>query len=251
MVVLAGCAIGAPRETDPPEITPRPTPEPTAPASPTSVATPTLSPTPMPDPTVLELEAISCHGGVVLDWSPSTHPRFHHYIALRSPARQIADDYPPVAPAVDWGDTYTTDRFVTAAVDASIIPSRTRWYYRVMAYDARGRAVAASPVRGASLRRPSSLGRLEVGAGPDGVTRLTWRPYDGAARCFSSYRLLASSGDSSLETLTVLSDQADLSIETDALRPGITYQLRVEAVRTTTLGGFVLGETDTVTFTVP
>ena len=38
---------------------------------------------------------------------------------------------------------------------------------------------------------------------------------------------------------------------TDALRSGVTYQLRVDAVRSTTLGSFVLGQTDTVSFTVP
>jgi hypothetical protein len=252
-MVVAGCAIGAPPETDTPEITPRPTPSPTASASPSATPAPTPSPTPTPtpDPGSLDLEAISCHGGVVLDWSPSTHPRFHHYTALRSPEREIEADYPPVAPSVDWGDTYTTDRFVTAAVDASIVPSTTRWFYRVMAYDARGRAVAASPVRGARLREPASLGGLEVGAGPDGMTRLSWRPYAGARRCFSAYRILAGSGGASLDTLTVLSNRGDRSLETDALRPGITYQLRVEAVRTTTLGGFVLAQTDTVTFSVP
>ena len=36
---------------------------------------------------------------------------------------------------------------------------------------------------------------------------------------------------------------------TDALRSGVSYQLRVEAVRTT-LGSFVLGQ-NTVSFTVP
>ena len=102
----------------------------------------------------------------MLDWSASTNPDFHHYSALRSPEREIARDYPPVAPAVDWGDTYTTDRFVTTAVDASILPSDTVWHYRVMAYDIRGRAIAASPVRDARLQEEADLGTLEVGGRP-------------------------------------------------------------------------------------
>ena len=187
----------------------------------------------------------------MLDWSPTTNPEFHHYTALRSPEREIAPSYPPEAPAVDWGDTYTTDRFVTSAVDASIFPSETRWHYRVMAYDARNRVVAASPVRGARLREPTGLGQLEVGAGPDGVTRLSWRTYGGEDRCFSAYRILAGSGGAALDTLAIVSDQSTGSLETDALRSGTTYQLEVQAVRTTTLGSFVLGETDTVSFTVP
>lgn len=255
LALVAGCAFGTPPESAPAEVTPRPTPLPTPRSSRLTEASPTATPAPTPlpthDPTLLDLEAVSCHGGVLLDWSPSTHLDFHHYSALRSPEREIARNYPPVAPAVDWGRTYTTDRYVTAAVDASIIPSETLWYYRVMAYDARGRAVAASPVRAARLREPSGLGDLSVGAGPDGVTRMTWRTYGGEARCFSAYRILAASGGGSLDTLTVVSDRSTGTLETDALRSGATYQLKVQAVRTTTLGSFVLGETGTVTFTVP
>ena len=252
LAIVAGCTFGAPPESAPPEITPRPTPMPT-PRPSLAEGSPAPAPTPevTPDPALLELEAVSCHGGVVLDWSPSTNPEFHHYTALRSPEREISPNYPPVAPAVDWGDTYTTDRFVTSAVDASIIPSETRWFYRVMAYDARNRVVAASPVRGARLRAPTGLGRLEVGAGPDGVTRLSWRTYGGEDRCFSAYRILAGSGGGALDTLAIESDQSTGSLETDALRSGTTYQLEVQAVRTTTLGSFVLGETDVVSFTAP
>jgi hypothetical protein len=254
MCLVAGCTIGTPRASVVPEITPRPTPSPTPRPSLSADATPTavpLTPAPTPDPTLLELEAVSCPGGVVLDWTASTNPDFHHYSALRSPESAIARNYPPVAPAVDWGDSYTTDRFVTTAVDASILPSDTVWYYRVMAYDVRGRAIAASAVRDARLDQKADLGTLEVGAGPDGVTRMTWSAYDGEERCFSAYRILAGPNGASLDTLTVISDQAASSIETDALRSGATYQLRVQAIRSTTLGSFILGETDTVMFTVP
>src|SRR5262245_25512327 len=127
--VVAGCTLGTPPNTTPPETTPRPTPTPTVAATVTVEASPTVAPTPSPtpDPAALDLEAVSCHGGVLLDWSPSMHPDFHHYTALRSPSRSIARNYPPLAPAVDWGDTYTTDRLVTAGVDASILPSDTIW----------------------------------------------------------------------------------------------------------------------------
>jgi hypothetical protein len=255
MCLVAGCTIGTPRASVVAEITPRPTPTPTprpslSPAA-TSTAVPSPTPAPTPDPASLDLEGVSCPGGVVLDWSASTNPDFHHYSALRSPQSEIAPDYPPVAPAVDWGDTYTTDRFVTTAVDASILPSDTVWHYRVMAYDVRGRVIAASPVRDARLQTEADLGSLEVAAGPDGVTRMSWSAYEGEERCFSAYRILAGPNGAALDTLTVVSDQAAGSIVTDALRSGATYQLRVEAVRSTTLGSFTLGETDTVLFTVP
>jgi hypothetical protein len=51
--------------------------------------------------------------------------------------------------------------------------------------------------------------------------------------------------------LTVISDQASGEIQTDALHAGITYQLRVQAMRSTTLGSFVVGQTKTTTYTVP
>ena len=254
MCLVAGCTIGTPRASVVPEITPRPTPTPTVRPSLSTDPTPTAvppTPPPTPAPTSLDLEAVSCNGGVVLDWSASTNPDFHHYSALRSPDREIAPDYPPVAPAVDWGDSYTTDRFVTTAVDASILPSDTIWHYRVMAYDLRGRAIAASPVRDASLQEEADLGTLEVGAGPDGVTRMTWSAYDGEERCFSAYRILAGPNGASLDTLAVVSDMAASSLETDALRSGATYELGVQAVRSTTLGSFIVGETGTVLFTVP
>jgi hypothetical protein len=253
--VLAGCTFGVPADPAPVDVTQRPSPAPTPPSSGPTEATPTASPspapTPMPDPTLFDLEAVSCHGGVLLDWSPTTHPDFHHYTALRSRLAEIPRNWPPVAPAVDWGRTYTTDRFVTSGVDASLLPNETLWHYRVIAYDAANRALAASPVRDARILEPTGLGNLEVEPGPDGVVHLGWRSYGGEDRCFSAYRVLADNGGGTFDTLTIVSDQGATGVETDALHPGTAYLLRVEAVRTTTLGSFLLGETDTVTFTLP
>ena len=46
-----------------------------------------------------------------------------------------------------------------------------------------------------------------VRAGPDGVTRMTWRAYGGEERCFSAYRVLAGAAGT-LDTLTIVSDQS-------------------------------------------
>ena len=199
----------------------------------------------------MDLEAVSCDGGVVLDWSASVHPAFHHYTALRSPEREIAPDYPPIAPAVDWGDTYATDRFVTSAVDASIIPSETRWFYRVMAYDAEGAVVGASPVRAARLGEVDGLGGLELDELDDGVTRIRWRAYEGFSRCFSSYRVMFGAAGSPTAVLAVISGQQVAELETDALHPDTTYALRVQAVRATTLGSFTVAESEVASYTVP
>jgi hypothetical protein len=222
--------------------------------SPTTTApTPTPQPTPSPslDPSHLDLEAISCDGGVVLEWSASGHPAFHHYSALRSPVREIQPDYPPIAPAVDWGDTYATDRFVTSAVDASIIPSETRWFYRVMAYDVEGAVVGASPVRGARLGEVDDLGEVQVEEWAGDMSRLEWRPYEGFSRCFSNYRVMFGTGGVPNTMLAVVSNQATTELLTDALHPGTTYALRVQAVRSTTLGSFIVAESDVVDYTVP
>jgi hypothetical protein len=256
MLVIAGCGLrlpGAGSGDMSPSMSAVSTPSPTVAATPTAVPGPTLTvePSPTPDPFVLDLDAFGCEGGVVLEWSPSADPDFHHYIALRSPERRISTKYPPIAPAVDWGDTYATDRFVTSAVDASILPSETPWHYRVMAYDARGRVIGASPVRIGRLRDAVNVGPLVVEAGPDETTRIGWIPYRGTGRCFSAYRVLFSIGGGPSTVLTVVSDQDARSIETAALHPGTTYQLRVQAVRTSLQGSFVLGQSDTVSYTVP
>ena len=217
----------------------------------TPASTPTPEPTATPDPSLLELQATSCDGGVLLDWSASLDPSFHHYTALRSPQREIEPFYPPIAPAVDWGDTYATDRFVTSGVDASIIPSETRWFYRVMAYDAAGAAIGASPVRSAQLHPTDDLGAIRAAPAEAGSTRLSWNAYGGFSRCFSSYRITFGIGGSPTTVLAVVSDQAAAELRTDALHPGTTYTLRVQAVRATPLGSFVVGESQVATYTVP
>ena len=199
----------------------------------------------------MDLEVTGCEGGVVLDWSASADPAFHHYTALRSPVRQIQPDYPPIAPAVDWGDTYATDRFVTTAVDASIIPSATTWFYRVMAYNVAGAVVGASPVRSGRMADVADLGDLVVAPAGDGSTRIEWRPYSGFSRCFTSYRVLFGIGAAPSEVLTVVSDQATGSIQTRAFHAGTSYQVAVRAVRDTTLGTLVVGRTEVASYTAP
>ena len=188
----------------------------------------------------------------MLEWSASTDPRFHHYTALRSPQREIETPWPPIAPAVDWGDTYATDRFVTSAADASIIPSDTRWFYRVMAYDADGAVIGASAVRDGRLDEVDDLGSVEVSTTAEGDTRLRWGAYGGFSRCFSSYRVMIGIGGGLPNTLlAVVSDQSTAELVTDALHPDTMYAIRVQAIRTTTLESFVVGQTEVVTHTLP
>jgi hypothetical protein len=246
-------SVASPSSVEPEPPAPTRSVQPTESPPTTAPPTPTPDPTPSPslDPSRLELEAISCDGGVVLEWSASTHPAFHHYTALRSPERVIEPDYPPIAPAVDWGDTYATDRFVASAVDSSIIPSETRWFYRVMAYDGEGAVVGSSPVRGARLGEVDDLGELAVDEWTGDLSRLEWQPYEGFSRCFSNYRVMYGTGALPNTLLAVVSGQASTELLTDALHAGTTYALRVQAVRVTTLGSFVVAESDVATYMVP
>ena len=257
-LLLAGCTLmsgGVSPAASLADVTPRPDPTPTAIPSaspdPTPTASPSPTPSPTPDPSALALEVTSCNGGVVLHWSASTDPAFHHYTALRSPERDIEPHWPPIAPAVDWGDTYATDRFVTSGADASIIPTDTTWFYRLMAYNADGAVIGSSPVRSAQLLPVDELGPLEIEAADDGRTRLSWEAYDGPADCFSHYRVQYGTAGSPNTVLAIVSGRDRTELLTDALHAGIGYQLRVQAVRATTLGAFVVGETEISTYVVP
>ena len=199
----------------------------------------------------MDLEATSCDGGVVLHWTASQHPDFHHYVTLRSPEMEIDPAYPPVAPAVDWGDTYATDRYVTSAVDASILPSATLWYYRVMAYDADGRVLGATPVRGARIGPVKQLGPVTVEPMAEGGTRIAWGSFRGIEECFTSYRVLYGTGGSASTLLATVDDRTVTELVTGALAAGMTYTIRVEAVRVTTLGTYVAGRTEPVVVTLP
>ena len=259
-LISVGCApIGT---TSAPDATPR------QPATPS--ATPTASdgpprPSPLlsstsaaatPDasgPELLDLEVTGCPGGVVVDWSPTTHPEFHHYLALRSIEQVVETADPPIAPAVDWGDSYTTDRFITSAVDTTLIPSDTVLYYRVMGYDAADRTLAASAVQATTLSEVVELDAIQAAPGPaPGSTHLDWGLFGGLGECFSAYHVrIGPAGTTPSTTLTVVSDQSTSELETTGLHTGQSYAIVVEAVRSTTLGSFVVGRTQVATYTVP
>jgi len=261
--VLCGCTSLASPTADPapaslretPSATPSPSPASVAPSASEEPASPTASAAPSLDAEgleILELEVTGCPGGVALDWSPTSRPEFHHYTALRSLEPDVATAYPPIAPAVDWGRSYGTDRFVTSAVDASLIPSEASFYYRVMAYDVGDRPVAASVERQSRPTDVVDLGPLTVEAGDDGRSRIAWTAFAGLDACFSAYRvLIGPEGSAPSSTLTVVSGQDQTETQTAGLHAGETYGVRVDAVRTTTLGGFVVARSETATYTPP
>ena len=267
LALLAGCVM-APQSgsVEPPDspaqpsgspvTTATPVPDPAAsataaPHSPSVSPSPTPTPTPTPDPAALELDTTSCEGGVALDWSASTAADFHHYSALRSPEREIAPDWPPIAPAVDWGDTYSTDRFVTSGADTTVIRSERPWFYRVMAYDIENRVVGSSPVRAGRMGPLADLGAVTADVEEDGRIRIGWQSYGGFSACFSNYRVTVASAGSAPSVLGVISQQTANELVTSALHSGSTVTLSVEALRTTTLGPFTVAEAQSLTYAVP
>jgi hypothetical protein len=257
ITAIAGLLVGCVSTPDPTGSADAASATPAASAAPSVTATSSqpadgsANPTPMPDPALIELEVTGCPGGVVLEWTPSTHRNFHHYTALRSPESEVSPAYPPIAPAVDWGETYATDPFVTSAVDGSILPSSRTWHYRVMAYDILGDVVSASPVRSARIGRVTDLGTPDVSAAEGDATRIAWEPFTGFSGCFSTYRVMFGIGRAPNTVLSIVSDQLAGAIETDALHAGTTYQLSIEAIRATTLGDIVVGRSGTVVYTAP
>ena len=140
---------------------------------------------------------------------------------------------------------------MTSAVDATLIPSEATFAYRVMAYDERNRPVAASPARRTRPTEVVELGKM-IEPGADGATHLDWSLFGGLGRCFSGYRvLIGPGGGTPSTTLTVVSAQETTELKTVGLRPGEAYTVRVEAVRTATLGSFVVARSSTATYEVP
>jgi len=246
-----------------PEPTAAPTPIPTAPPPAPTPPPPAPPPTPTP-PSMpsLALSLKSCDGGVVIQWSKYAGADFNHYTTLRNTVANIPLAYPPQGGAVDFGGTYTTDRFALSAVDATGTPPTT-YYYRAMAFNISDQVIAASAIGSAQALPMASLNPLGVALDPGGTggTLFTWTPYAGPGGCFTFYKVVASptnpdpsylNGD---PYLWAGSTQSDGSVVVPPGHPnfvsGQTYFVRVQVIRTTALGAFVAAQTAVTTYLVP
>jgi hypothetical protein len=102
----------------------------------------------------------------------------------------------------------------------------------------------------------ASLGTLT--ATPDaGGTLFTWTPYAGNGACFTYYKLVASTTNPNPSYLNgdpyiwAGSAQTDGSVVSPDLVSGQTYYLRIQVIRTTSLGAFVAAQSTVTTYTVP
>jgi hypothetical protein len=212
------------------------------------------TPTPVPPVASMELVVSGCTGGTVLDWAASADPRFAKYVVLRGPTASVPATYPPSGSVTKVAAT--GDPEASSAADASA-PVGTTAYYRVIAIDAEGRTIAASPVRAAVAKPVIALGPLAAGPADGGATQLGWSPYGGPGGCFTYYKVVYSETNPSPSYLAgdpywaAIGEQASSSAITDAPVSGTTYHVRVQAVRATAAGAFVAGQTEVLTYTVP
>ncbi len=253
-------ATPSPTPTPTPTPTPSPTPTPTPTLKPTPVPTPkpTPAPTPKPVPVVapMSLALTGCNGGVVLEWSKVADATFNRYITLRSSTADIPAAYPPQAGAVELLATKSKDPNGTSAADTSATPGGA--FYRTLALDAAGQVIGASAVGSSAAAPVQPLGPLTAMPAPEpGKTKFAWATYGGSPACFTWYKLTYSETNPAPSYpggdpyWAAVSDQAAGSVVVNGPISGMTYHVRVQAIRATSVGVFVVAETDALTYTAP
>jgi hypothetical protein len=242
---------GAPSTTPAPAVTPAPTTQPVPPPPPP----PPPTPPPSSAPEAMSLSLKGCNGGVLIQWSKSHASDFNHYTTLRNTTANIPMAYPPQGGAVDFGGTYTTDRFTLSAADVTAAAGVT-YYYRTMAFNAGDGVIGASSVVSAVAQPVASLGSLNVA--PDaGGTLFSWSPFPGNGACFTWYKLVASTTNPNPSYLNGDSyiwysgSTGDTSAVVPDLVSGQTYYLKVEVIKSSGLGTFVAAQSNVVTYPVP
>jgi len=248
----------SPTPTASPTPAPSPTPTPAPVVVPTPVPTPkpTPAPTPVPTPAMgsMALDLTSCNGGVVIGWSAASNPAVAKYRTLRSASSSIPVAYPPQGGAVEVG-TAKAPAGASSAFDSSSAPGVAS-YYRTLALDGNGAVIATSGVGSAARQAVHGLGPLVVGPDPGGA-RLTWAPFAGAGGGFTYYKL-AYTLDGSPPSypdgdpyLLASSDQAQATYVSADLVSGQTYAFRLQVIRATDTGAFLVAETDVASYTAP
>jgi hypothetical protein len=115
--------------------------------------------------------------------------------------------------------------------------------------------IGASAVKASAASSVKALG--ELGVGPDeGGTRFDWSPYPGPEGCFSQYKLVYSGED---ETPSYLEgapaawagENPDAGTALVGELPSGAHWFRVQVIRATDLGKFIVAQTNPTLYTVP
>jgi hypothetical protein len=234
-----------------PKVTPKATPKPTArPTATPPPATPAPTPRPTPTPTPiapLALTASACPGGTVLDWSESASGSFHHYKTLWSGSETFSG-------ASLVSGSYSPYKTKTSAADVNA--TGIRWY-RTYAYDSANHVIGKSGTRSATgMGAADAMGALTVTDGV-GTTDFAWTPFGGSEGCFTYYKVVYSETDPSPSYLSgdpyaaYTGDQSAGTASSNTVPSGTTYWFRVQVLRATDLGVFIVAETDSVQHFVP
>jgi hypothetical protein len=100
-------------------------------------------------------------------------------------------------------------------------------------------------------------GLLTVAYDPlSGKTKFLWTPYAGAGGCFSFYKLTYSDTDPTPSYLegddpVLMADGNQASSSYMTVVPSGTYWFRLEAIRATQMGKFLVAHTEVTQFTIP
>lgn len=192
---------------------------------------------------------------MLLDWEAFEGGGFHHYLVLRNASSTIPTTYPPQGGVRRVDRTYTTSRDTTDGFDRIRDGGGATAHYRAIAFDGGDQALAASAVRSVTTIAVERLGALAIAADGSSTT-FGWDPYAGEAGCYSTYKLAYSAEDSTPNYVGGApvawsgSEQSASTASVDGLAPG-TYWFRLQAIRVTSLGNFVVAQTSVVRYTVP
>ena len=234
-------ATTAPTLKPDPTRTPQPTPRPTR--------TPEPTPKPTPKPVALNLTAFACDGGVLLDWSAYGGDGFARSVVLRSSSESVPAAWPPSGGAIAVDSASTTNPAKTDGHHATPDGAATV-FYRALVLGGADQVLGLSPVRSATTHGIEPLGGLTV-TPVDTSTSFGWTAFGGPGDCFTTYKLVWSATSEnpsylgSYDGAVAIAGQSTTETTTGTFASGT--HVRVQAIRLTGLGKFVVAETDVQT----
>ncbi len=191
---------------------------------------------------------------MVLDWSTYGGDGFARSVMLRSASATIPAAWPQGDGAVQVESASTTNPAKTDGAHVTPDGSGTV-FYRALVLGSANQVLAKSPVRSASTHGIEPLGALAVTPGSGSAT-FGWNAFGGPGDCFTTYKLVWSA-DSSEPSYTgahdgavAIAGQTTTGATSGAFGSG-TFFFRVQAIRATSLGAFVVAQTDATQQTIP
>ena len=176
-------------------------------------------------------------------------------VVVRSSSESIPAVWPPSGGAVAIDSATSTNPATTDGNHTTVDGSSTV-YYRALVLNAANQVLASSPVRSALTHGIEPKGALSV-TPADGKVTFGWSAFGGPSDCFTTYKLVWSNTTTDPSYLgnhdsgaLAIAGQSTNSLLSDAVAPG-TYYFRVQAIRVTSLGKFIVAQTDAVEQTIP